>query len=385
MMERAIACTEFISAGAEEKITVMFELYTFKSSLAPTWGAIKQMASILQNCYSERLKGLIIIDPPLWARTMYGLLKPFLDPGEKDKDDVVEREDVSLAFRSLTQPPNLFWFPCCCCCLRVSNPRQIFGGDWWQEKVTNCWWSYFRGSGHALFVTQWKVDRWSRHGSISGGGTVSLRLLWPNGDSIEKNEKYGKIIDVFYHCCVVIKVCICWLRHKVQTIGLLLTEWWVLHDADEWTNIMGIFYVCRCDLCVPTLIREYGCTSYRLLSLSSSFMWSASLSSSFMWSGSWIWWSGFGEIADLGVYRKQKRRKELESWKWYRCRGRQQDEHEGFTVDSERSLVLIRQIYFACPIVISDFALLGRRRPSIFFIDKKYLRRSIVTSESNFR
>lgn len=130
MMERAIACTEFISAGAEEKITVVFELYTFKSSLAPTWGAIKQMASILQNCYSERLKGLIIIDPPLWARTMYGLLKPFLDPGEKDKDDVVEREDVSLAFRSLTQPPNLFWFPCCCCCLRVSNPRQIFGGDW---------------------------------------------------------------------------------------------------------------------------------------------------------------------------------------------------------------------------------------------------------------
>ena len=82
------------------------------------------------------------------------------------------------------------------------------------------------------------------------------------------------------------------------------------------------------------------------------------------------------EIADLSVYRKQKRRKELVRWKWYRCRGRQQDEHEGLT---------IRQIYFACPILISDFALLGRRRPSIFFIDKKYLRRSIVTSESNFR
>lgn len=111
MMERAIACTEFISAGAEEKITVVFELYTFKSSLAPSWGAIKQMASILQNCYSERLKGLIIIDPPLWARTMYGLLKPFLDPvtrakflvatGDKKKLQIVGEaisEDQAMPF-----------------------------------------------------------------------------------------------------------------------------------------------------------------------------------------------------------------------------------------------------------------------------------------------
>jgi CRAL/TRIO domain len=88
-MERAIAVTESHSLGALEKIMVVLDFKTFKSSLAPSWNAIKRVATILQNRYPERLKKLVVIDPPFWMRTMYSLLSPFLDPETKAKFVVV--------------------------------------------------------------------------------------------------------------------------------------------------------------------------------------------------------------------------------------------------------------------------------------------------------
>ena len=85
IMERAIACTEFLSRGRKEKLLVVLDFATFKSSLSPPMSGIKPLASILQSKYSERLKNLVIIDPPFWMRTMYGLIKPFLDPVTKAK------------------------------------------------------------------------------------------------------------------------------------------------------------------------------------------------------------------------------------------------------------------------------------------------------------
>lgn len=85
IMERAIASTEFVSRGVQEKILVVLDFGTFRSSLAPPLSATKGIASILQHMYSERLKNLVIIDPPFWLRTMYSLIKPFLDPHTKAK------------------------------------------------------------------------------------------------------------------------------------------------------------------------------------------------------------------------------------------------------------------------------------------------------------
>lgn len=88
-MERAIAVTEVGSRGLEEKLLVVLDFGSFSSSLAPPLSAIKELAAILQSRYTERLKTLIIIDPPFWMRTMYNLIGPFLDPVTKAKFSVV--------------------------------------------------------------------------------------------------------------------------------------------------------------------------------------------------------------------------------------------------------------------------------------------------------
>jgi CRAL/TRIO domain len=85
LMERAIAFTEFDSAGCIEKISAVFDFASFNSSLAPSTDAIKRVASILQNSYSERLQKLVIVDPPFWMRTAWGILKPFLHPVTRAK------------------------------------------------------------------------------------------------------------------------------------------------------------------------------------------------------------------------------------------------------------------------------------------------------------
>lgn len=98
VVERAIATTEALSQGKREMMVVVLDFGKFKSSLAPPWSAIKAIVAILQHRYSERLKRLVIIDPPFWMRTIYGLLRPFLDPdtcakfvlvsGDKQKTNV---------------------------------------------------------------------------------------------------------------------------------------------------------------------------------------------------------------------------------------------------------------------------------------------------------
>jgi len=84
-MERAIAVTEHDTNSKQEKVMVVLDFGEFKSSLSPSLHSAKRMSAILQNHYPERLYKLIVIDPPFWMRTMYNLLKPFLDPETKKK------------------------------------------------------------------------------------------------------------------------------------------------------------------------------------------------------------------------------------------------------------------------------------------------------------
>jgi hypothetical protein len=63
-VERAIAASEYGSAGEQEMICVVFDFASFNHKLAPSVGAVKELVSILESAYSDRLKMLIITDPP---------------------------------------------------------------------------------------------------------------------------------------------------------------------------------------------------------------------------------------------------------------------------------------------------------------------------------
>jgi hypothetical protein len=84
-VERAIAATEYDSCGVGEMFTVVFDFGSFDRSVAPSLGVVKQLASILESSYSDRLKLLIITDPPLWMRSLWMVIKPFLHPDTREK------------------------------------------------------------------------------------------------------------------------------------------------------------------------------------------------------------------------------------------------------------------------------------------------------------
>jgi len=85
LIERALATTEFITKGVEEKIVVVFDFSEFYASLSPAWESIKTLVHILGNYYPERLIRFIATDPPFWMRTSYSLLSPFIDPITREK------------------------------------------------------------------------------------------------------------------------------------------------------------------------------------------------------------------------------------------------------------------------------------------------------------
>lgn len=85
IMERAVACTEALSKGRQEKLVAVLDFGHFQYSHSPSLTAVKKLASTLQHRYPEHLMNLVVIDPPLWMRTMYTLVKPFLDPDTRRK------------------------------------------------------------------------------------------------------------------------------------------------------------------------------------------------------------------------------------------------------------------------------------------------------------
>lgn len=110
-VERAIAASEYGSLGQQEMICVVFDFSTFNHSLAPSVGVVKELVSILESSYSDRLKIIIITDPPLWLRSIWLVIKPFVHPdtreklvmanGPKKKNDIVGRiveEDQAMPF-----------------------------------------------------------------------------------------------------------------------------------------------------------------------------------------------------------------------------------------------------------------------------------------------
>lgn len=90
--ERAIAATEFLSCGENEKVVAIFEFGTYSSANAPPFRVMRAMATILQRNYPERLFHLVILDPPFFMRTIYTLIHPFLSADTNEKVILISNE-----------------------------------------------------------------------------------------------------------------------------------------------------------------------------------------------------------------------------------------------------------------------------------------------------
>ncbi|KAI2488944.1 CRAL/TRIO domain containing protein [Fragilaria crotonensis] len=91
--ERATAAVEFLTAGQEEKLTVFFRTGDYVRANAPPVSAIQKMVTLLQRNYPERLHKFVWLDAPLWMRTLFSLLRYFLDETTASKLVMVSGEE----------------------------------------------------------------------------------------------------------------------------------------------------------------------------------------------------------------------------------------------------------------------------------------------------
>jgi CRAL/TRIO domain len=95
-MERAVASSEHSSKGKMEKISVVFDCTHFSSSHSPSMATLRALVPILQNRYTDRLRRLIVLNPKMWMRTIYAILKPFMDPFTRQKFVLVHGEEKKV-------------------------------------------------------------------------------------------------------------------------------------------------------------------------------------------------------------------------------------------------------------------------------------------------
>lgn len=97
--ERAIAATEALSEGREEKVVAIADFRAYSRSNAPPWSALRTVVHLLQPNYPERLDHLIILDAPFFMRALFNLIHPFLRAATKEKL-VMLADDVSVFFEN---------------------------------------------------------------------------------------------------------------------------------------------------------------------------------------------------------------------------------------------------------------------------------------------
>jgi hypothetical protein len=85
LIERAIATTEVLSEGREEKCLGIGDFGTYQSAYAPSRQALVALMDVLQRHYPERLQKMILLDPPFWMRSLYSILRVFLRSETREK------------------------------------------------------------------------------------------------------------------------------------------------------------------------------------------------------------------------------------------------------------------------------------------------------------
>ena len=83
--ERGCAATEFFTQGKQEALVAISDYANYNSANAPPFLSLRESMSKLQRIYPERLKRMIISDPPFWMRMLFNMLSPFLAEKTTDK------------------------------------------------------------------------------------------------------------------------------------------------------------------------------------------------------------------------------------------------------------------------------------------------------------
>lgn len=83
--ERAIACSEFLSRGKQEKVLAVMDFGNYSSSNAPPLLTMKESMSLMQSNYPERLKTAVITEPAFWMKGLYNLLYPLMSTDTREK------------------------------------------------------------------------------------------------------------------------------------------------------------------------------------------------------------------------------------------------------------------------------------------------------------
>lgn len=77
-IERASACTEFLSRGRQEQTVTIFDYSSVNSSHSPPITIQLSAISTLKSLYPERLYTNIMLNAPFWMQGLYAANKMFL-------------------------------------------------------------------------------------------------------------------------------------------------------------------------------------------------------------------------------------------------------------------------------------------------------------------
>ena len=110
--ERAIACSEFLSRGKQEKVLAVMDFENYSSSNAPPMLTLKESLTLFQSNYPERLKTAIITEPAFWMKGLYNLLYPLMS--------MDTREKIQMAYGEVGG----CYFDICCLMVRCKNCLQ---------------------------------------------------------------------------------------------------------------------------------------------------------------------------------------------------------------------------------------------------------------------
>eukprot|EP00538_Stauroneis_constricta_P011796 CAMPEP_0119553550 /NCGR_PEP_ID=MMETSP1352-20130426/6277_1 /TAXON_ID=265584 /ORGANISM="Stauroneis constricta, Strain CCMP1120" /LENGTH=362 /DNA_ID=CAMNT_0007599985 /DNA_START=90 /DNA_END=1178 /DNA_ORIENTATION=+ len=87
--ERALAATEYLSCGEEEKLIAIFNFDNYSRSNSPPHHLHSLFTKLLQRTYPERLKKFVVLDAPLWMRLGFKVISPFLAAETREKINFV--------------------------------------------------------------------------------------------------------------------------------------------------------------------------------------------------------------------------------------------------------------------------------------------------------
>jgi len=95
MIERALACTEHATNGAQDKIAVVVNCANFEQ--VPSTKLLKEFFHTMEQYYPNQLAYLALIDAPVLIRSIWFIVKPFIHPEVVDLIKFVSG-DVSFVY-----------------------------------------------------------------------------------------------------------------------------------------------------------------------------------------------------------------------------------------------------------------------------------------------